>query len=410
MKIPWLTEFHRQWHQARGRLPRGSTVAFSRAWDKLLEATQITTANDIHQAEREAEALAGQGRIILVRYRHRFISRIRLPLTQTSWLRELFSSAAPKDLHENSIEILGKWMKTPHPLLAQSWRAWCQHLQDTFASHKNLRPFYWHKPAANDALLNFVFKLTARHWPDYTLVRDADVTLGYNTKTIERCQASLEASLSQLHGRPITLESLGLITTNSKLHFDGPLRLEFPDGTFHEAGSLRHGNWISAADLDRAVQLTTSAKLLLSIENSKTTFPKLIELNQRREALLFASSFPTTAVRLLLSKLRQSLPHFHFGDTDPAGYFILQKLRELTPRPVQPLAMEWRPQETSPRLTEYDYRVIEKLLASSNMGDCHAQLRTMLKGGHKGDFEQETRDVTAVWEESAASVTPRSTP
>jgi hypothetical protein len=94
--------------------------------------------------------------------------------------------------------------------------------------------------------------------------------------------------------------------------------------TQHEAGNLRYGDWITAADLDRAVSIITSAERLLSVENSITTFPKLIELNRNRDTLIFASSFPTTAVKLLLTKLRPTIQHHHFGDTDAAGYFIQQ--------------------------------------------------------------------------------------
>ncbi len=395
----WLVELHRQWQAVRGRDAAGRSRAFSREWDALLNAAGIVSGEMKLVAVRELETLAAKGYLEIRRPARRryLIEKVILPLSQEPWLRGLFGSAAPTELHARSLSELSAWMDQPHPLLPQLWRMWCQTLHSTFLNHRNHRPFYSHKPEANNSLLSLVFKLTARTWPDYTLVRDADVELGYHTKVIERCHSSLEDALSQLHGRPMTLESLGLIMTNSKLHFDGPLRLEFSDGTQHEAGNLRYGDWVTAADLDRAVRITTTAKRLLSVENSKTTFPKLIELNCHRDTLIVASSFPTTAIKLLLAKLSPSIPHHHFGDTDPAGYFILQKLRQLTMRPVQPLEMDWLPQLSSPQLTEYDHRVIPQLLATPDMGDCHQWLRTMLESGRKGKFEQETRDVTNVW-------------
>ncbi len=83
------------------------------------------------------------------------------------------------------------------------------------------------------------------------------------------------------------------------------------------------------------------------------------------------------------------LPHFHFGDTDPAGFFILLKLRQATPRPVAAWQMNWRDMDDSPLLTLYDRRILDRLLASPEMKDCYATMRQMLTSGRKGDYEQE---------------------
>jgi len=191
----------------------------------------------------------------------------------------------------------------------------------------------------------------------------------------------------------LTLEALNIVTGNSRLHFDGPLRIEFDDGTLHESGNLRHGDFVTAADLQRAVRISTSATRILSIENSKTTFRRVGERNTGRGALVIATSFPTLAVKCLLEKLPLDLPHFHFGDTDPAGFFILLKLRQATPRPVTAWQMNRRVTDQGPVLTHYDRRILDRLLASPEMKDCHETMRQMLTSGQKGDYEQESRRV-----------------
>ena len=399
MNPQWLVEFHRQWQAARGRDATAKIRAFARDWDSLLNAAGLVSGESKAVAAREVEAFASAGKFEIRRppRRRYLIDKVVLPLSQEAWLREQFSTAAPMDLRERSMTVVQQWSVRLHPLLAESSKVMCERLMNEFRAGRNLRPFYWHQPEANEFLLRLVFGLSARTWPAHTLVRDASVALGLDSKALEKHRLKLEAALSLLHERPMTLESLGLITANSRLQFDGPLALEFADGSRHEARNLRHGDWITAADLDRAVKITTTAKRLLTVENSKTTFPKLAELNGDRTTLIVATSFPTTAVKLLLGKISPNIPHAHFGDTDAAGYFILEKLRSISPRPVHALGMDWRHRAGSPKLTEYDHRVIAQLLHLEHMADVRSDLEKMLADGQKGDFEQETRELDKIW-------------
>jgi hypothetical protein len=106
--------------------------------------------------------------------------------------------------------------------------------------------------------------------------------------------------------------------------------------------------------------------------------------------LIVTTSFPTQAVKLLLQKLPPSLPHYHFGDTDPSGWDIMRKLRELAPHPVLPIHMSWRPSAQATPLTQRDLQIIARLLADPSMADCHPVLQAMQNSGTKGDFEQES--------------------
>ena len=141
------------------------------------------------------------------------------------------------------------------------------------------------------------------------------------------------------------------------------------------------------------MHLTTTAERLLTVENRKTTFLQLARADVPRSTLIVATSFPTQAVRLLLQKLPRSLPHHHFGDTDPAGWDILRKLREVSGRAVPPFHMRWRGKANASPLTQRDHRILTRLLADPRMTDCQAELHAMREAGNKGDFEQESLGV-----------------
>jgi hypothetical protein len=283
-----------------------------------------------------------------------------------------------------------------HPLLPDAWRAFCTALSEVFAAGGNRRPFRWQQPENVRNLLLLLHALTSRRWPHGTLVRDASVALGLDSKGLERRQHLLQSALGWLitgtpFGGPLPLESLGILTSNSRVLFDGPLTLHFADGTSHESRHLRHGVFITAADLDRAERITTTAVRIVSVENSKTTFPRLAAQNESRDTLVIATSFPTQAVRLLLTKLPHALPHWHFGDTDPAGYWILLKLRQLAVRPVRAWLMEWRDMADSPLLSPQEAEQARSLAEAAELADCRDDILRMTAAGRRGDFEQERR-------------------
>lgn len=393
MKSAWLQEFHRQWQAARGSRLEPSAVVFSRDWEKLLHEAGVHSGEDHRVAELEARKLAASGHIILGLHRHRHIRRIRLPLEMETWLRSQFGSVAADLILKQSISAIDEASKESHPRFPAEWHSWCGRLKSKFEAGRNARPFYWRKPETIAPILSLVRDLTARDWPPYILIRDVSVALGLDSKAIERHQSVLEASMSQLFEREITLEAMGIMSSNSEVRFHGPLTLHFADGTFQSFESLHHQSSVTAADLDRATHVSTSARSLMTVENSKTTFRHLIAANHDQRVLVVTTSFPTRAVTLLLQKLPLSLLHHHFGDTDPAGYFILLKLRQTCPREVSRFAMDWLDQSSSPTLSEYDRRVISRLLEVPELADCHPDLHQMASLGRRGQFEQEAREL-----------------
>lgn len=387
----WLTEMHRQWQAVRGGRMGLASRAFGRDWMKLLEDAKVIRAEDQATAAREAEDLEKAGRLILKRHRYRryLIEKVTLPLASEPWMRELFKSIPADVLQMRSLELVSKFSLMHHPLFPVEWIKLCEALRAAFDGGGSLRPFHWKYPERLEHLLGVLMALTSREWPPGTLVRNASVEIGLDSKALERHQHSVESALIRLLGSGTSYQSLGLVCGEGHVELHGPICLHFPDGTCHDFDGLSQA-LISAADLARCAHITTPAERLLSIENRKTTFRQYSAANHERRALIAATSYPTPAFRCLLEKLPMDLPHDHFGDTDPAGWHILLKLREATPRKVNAFRMKWRPAKELVPLTHHDRKLLEKLTSASLLGDVMEEIRMMIDRNDRGDFEQET--------------------
>ena len=384
----WLTEFHRRWRAARGKRVTAPNRAFSQDWVKLLEAAGITSAEDQATAAREAEAC---GELVLKRHRYRkyLIERVTLPLASEPWLIERFGGITGVDLQAAALAVVAEFSGRGHSRFPTEWTALCESLRVAFSQGRSLRPFRWSQPETLRSLLEIIANLSEREWPAGTLIRAASVDIGLDSKQLERHQRTFESGLARLFGAEISLKSLGLAAGDSHVELHGPLCLHFPDGSVHDFDGLEN-ILISAADLVRCSSISTTAEQLLSIENRKTTFRQYAAANQDRRTLITTTSFPTPAFRELLRKLPSDLPHSHFGDTDPAGWHILLKLREATSRPVAAFRMKWRPALAPNPLTPFDRRLLDKLLSEPLLSDVREILRLIAESGDRGEFEQET--------------------
>lgn len=389
---PWLVEFHRQWHKSRGHRIQPASRAFSLAWKDLLEAAGLFSAAEQKHAEAEALALEKQGHLTLKRHRYRqyIIESVSLPPGAEPWLIALFGASSAGDLRAQSLAIIQDSQSTGHPRWPESWRLLCDVLTAAFETEKNLRPFFWKDPAELENLLRVLHGLTGREWPPHTLIRDASVALGCESKFLEQKQAVLESALSILFQETSTLEALGILGSQSRATVHGLLTLHFEDGSTQDYHNLRGDFTIALTDLERATRATTSAKQILSIENFKTTFRQAASANTQGDTLLLATSYPNKATIRLLNLLPAAIPHHHFGDADASGYAILRSLREISPRPVQAFLMAWRDSHESPPLTEHDLRILPALISSPLMTDCQHSLIAMANAGRKGLFEQES--------------------
>lgn len=392
MKTPsWLAEFHRRWHAARGKRLTGASRAFSVDWAKLLEAAEITSSEDQSTAAREAEALEKSGHLVLKRHRYRIylIERITLPLASEPWLIGRFGGTVGEVLQTSALGIVAEFSGRGHSRFPGEWAALCQSLRIAFLEGRSLRPFNWRHPERLRRLLDVVKKLSEREWPPGTLIRAASVDIGLDSKELEDHQRTFESGLASLFGTGISLKSLGLVAGDSHVELNGPVCLHFLDGSMHDFDGLTNV-LISAADLARCASISTAAERLLSIENRKTTFRQYAAANQDRRTLIASTSFPTPAFREFLTKLPPLLPHHHFGDTDPAGWHILLKLREATPRAVHEFHMKWRSAPEANPITPYDHKLLETLLSAPLLTDVSEEIRIIRELGDRGDFEQET--------------------
>lgn len=389
--MTWLTEFHRRWHISRGTRVTAASRAFSQSWPRLLDAADVTRAEDIATAVREAEGLEKSGHLTLKRhrYRHYLIERITLPLDQEPWLIARFDGISGEELQARSLSIVNDFANRTHPRFPELWKSLCALLTTAFHGSRSPRPFSWKQPAALETILDAVFRLSEIDWPPGTLIRAASVDIGHDSKWLERHRRTCESGLSRLLGEETTLRSLGLVDGDASVELSGPVCLHFSDGTHHDFDGLTHPI-LSAADLERCVSISTTAERLLSIENRKTTFRQYAAANNDGRMLLATTSFPTPAFRTFLAKLPPDLPLAHFGDTDPSGWHILLKLREAAGRPVAAHRMDWRPGATSNPLTPHDRSLLKRLLTNPLLSDVREQLETIVTADDRGDYEQET--------------------
>jgi len=393
----WLAQLHRQWHAGRGQHLTASSRDFTRDWVGLLERAGITSAEDQATAAREAEALAKAGHLVLKRHRYRtyLIERVTLPLAQEPWLRELFGGTASHVLQAASLEIVAEFATGGHRRFPNEWATLCEALRQAFSSARSLHPFGWRHPPTLRRMLDITLKLSERDWPPDTLIRAASVAIGLDSKGLERHRRTIESGLARLFGTAVPLKSLGFVGGESHVELHGPVCLHFADGRVHDFDGLTNV-LISEADLARCSVISTTAERLLTIENRKTTFRQFAAANRDRRTLLAATSFPTPAFRELLGKLPPALSHYHFGDTDPAGWHILLKLREATPRRVLSFHMRWRPATAPNPLTPYDRQLLPKLLEAPLLADVRAEILAIAERSDRGDFEQESLGPPAV--------------
>ncbi len=395
MNIPsWLTEMHRQWQRTRGKRIGSSSRSFTRDWHKLLTDSGIVTAEDIATAERELETFENQSRLVVHRHRYRRhnIEKISLPLVNEAWWISLFDRTPATELLTRSLAILSDFSLKPHPVFPNEWKKLLAALRIEFTAGKSPYPFKWMEPDKLHEILTICLHLTSREWEPGTLIRAASVAIGLDSKALEKRKPSIEAALSTLLGERLELKSLGLADGDTHVELSGRFTLHFPDGSHQEIDNL-HIAKIDTSDIFRCERISTPATELLTIENRKTTFRQHAAANRDGTKLIATTSFPTPTFREFLRKLPKGITHRHFGDTDPAGWHILLKLREATPRPVHAHRMHWRPGKMPTPLGTYDLGILPKLLDSPLLEDVRQEIAAILLHNDKGDYEQETLPV-----------------
>ncbi len=390
--FPILNRLYGQWRALRANRSNPASVPFSRAWEKLLADAGIDSAEARAEADRDARQLAEAGLITLKSFpsRPRLIDRVIVPFASEARLRTLFGEPDAGSIHPALRSVLVAFEARPHPRLESRWSAWCDELLARHDARRSLRPLDGTAPETLQDDLELLYRLTARKWPPHTPIRTASVELGLHSKALEQAQARVETALAMLLGEGASLESLGIVVSTPWLLVNGPLQLEFPDGVTVDLAPLHGLTGVSELDLDRARGLTTTAVRVLMVENTKTTLRQLASANRDHSTLLVGASGATTPVRLFLQKLHCGPALFHFGDTDPDGYHILEQLRTESALQITRFLMDYRPEHGSVPLNPRQQRLVQRLLKSPALADCHAELSKMLAANQLGNFEQET--------------------
>lgn len=390
----WLAELHRQWQGARGERLAAATTPFSRDWDKLLEDAGVRSAEDKATAVREVLALRDKKHLELKthRYRHYLIEKVRVPLASEAWLRALFDAPDAVQLQQQSLAAVAAEAMVPHARYPQLWARWCEDLRQAFAEGRTLRPLNWKQPAEVAQMLGVVRRLTEKAWLRGVSIRSVSTDTAPHSKWLEERQGPVESALTAFFGDVTSYQSLGMTGSSGLVWLAGPLVVHFEDGRMVDHSASQGIYSIDEVDLGRVAFFTTRALRLLTVENRKATFRDIAAANVDGSTLVAASSFPTAAMRLFLARLPTGLPHYHFGDTDPAGWHILLKLREVSPG-VLPLHMRWRSKTQPSPLTEVDRKLLPELIASPLLQDCRGEMEIMMTRNDRGDFEQESLGV-----------------
>ncbi len=371
-----------------GQAERG----FSQDYRKLLKAAGCLDGEPLAQAEndlREAERLSQRSLEIVTPKRDTtLIERIVLHRDGgEAWLFGYLGEPSPTQKRDDLADLFKVFAQEPAPTLWQAaWETWCQTLAANACHGRSVKPFSRDDLDGSRELLTLLIKLL--HWQGESLIRFASCLLCGDSKHLEKHQANLETCLRQISNSRITkFEDIGLLEEPRQVWVHGALRLNFPEGDLHTA--WLHGPVaLSERDLQRATAIHCDASRLLTVEN-KATF---LELSKKRDdVLLVQTSYPGSATLTLLARLSGSLPCWHFGDSDPAGFDILRDLRARTGRRFQPLHMGYRPAPTVVEnwLTEKDQSLLKRLLADRQMEDCHMELLKLLSTGNRGLYEQE---------------------
>ena len=109
------------------------------------------------------------------------------------------------------------------------------------------------------------------------------------------------------------------------------------DGQWLDLGRLHGAFRLAQEDIERAEEITTTARRCLTVEN-ETSFHELAKLKSAE--LLIQTSYPGSGTLKPLQRLAAEIEFWHFGDSDEAGFDILRVLREKPGRSFLPLHMQ----------------------------------------------------------------------
>lgn len=363
---------------------------FTIDYEKFLRLADMADGDDRELAEKELRLAESEsdGALKIDRAKKSNLpERIRIAREGgEAWLFSKTGAITPAAEREEMIRFFRRSSRIPVPEKWQSsWREWCGSLAEKVRKGSSMQPF----TTANRA--DLIQALTGvLNWQGDSLIRYASARICGDSKALQALEPRLLAALREIAGGT-SLEDFGILPKPRQVMGHGSLKLGLENGVCDL--SLLPGHFIlSETNLVESLEITTSAKLCLTVENEDV----FMEIAKRNPGiLLIQTSFPGSAVRRLVSRLPE-MDFLHFGDSDPAGFDILRDLREKTGRNFRPLMMEHRPANPPVPFSTQERETLIRLIGNPLMADIGDMLADILEAGDKGDFEQETIPVEQV--------------
>jgi DNA topoisomerase VI, subunit A len=333
-----------------GRTGRG-TLDVSIELETLLREANCRSGDAREIAERQLREL--DGKLLELEFAHKKdksnIFKVRIsPANEAEFFCHLGLCSPLENRRLLAEQFRGA---SANPLVSERWRShwkkFCNDLANAAENVRSVEPFDRSATDSNAELLTLLPKLLA--WEGESLVRFASCLLGHDSKKLELLAArekhgefegKLRGKLGRIlekitEGKIRTLDDLGILANPRFALVHGPLRL-LMNGTWLDLGILHGPCRISLQDIVRAEKIETEACRCLTVEN-ETSFHELAKLQSGE--LLIQTSYPGAATVKLLRLLPSELEYWHFGDSDKAGFEILDNLREKSGCDFHPLHM-----------------------------------------------------------------------
>jgi hypothetical protein len=319
--------------------------------EELLEDAGCSEGDQRASAERELQELQTAGVLTLepVHRRDRSqIGQIRFSPANESLFYQQLGCPSPTDVRAALADQFAMAAFAEVPVIwRDAWKTWCERMREAALTGRSVLPFDRQPSSENADLLNLLPRLLA--WQGESLVRFASCVLCGDSKRIEalgtmerdgefsgKLRGKLGRVLSDITAGTIqTLDDVGIISNPRFALIHGPLRLLL-DGDWLDLGQLHGPFRLSQTDVERADDVSTTARRCLSVEN-ETSFHELAKL--RSGEILVHTSYPGSGTLAFLRRLPPSLEFWHFGDSDAAGFEILRVLREKSGREFRALHM-----------------------------------------------------------------------
>ena len=87
-------------------------------------------------------------------------------------------------------------------------------------------------------MLCLIHRFTSIEWREGALIREVSIEVGLNSKGLERQRRGVEACLGQMFGRPMPLQSLGVVLTDSRSDLGGILTLHYANGEMQDVRQI----------------------------------------------------------------------------------------------------------------------------------------------------------------------------